>query len=92
MLASRHPPGSGTIMAAKVRRIERIGSFQATDEQGERRTLHVFASSIEADSPAGRLEVRSIYTEDGELVDRVVRGEYRTAWGETLRSDDPAAP
>ena len=79
-------------MTVKVRRIEQTGRFTATDEHGERHTLHVFASSLEDGPHAGRLEVRSIRTEDGESVERVVRGEYRTEWGETLRSDDPDAP
>jgi hypothetical protein len=90
----------GIIMAApakaKVRRIERIGSFRATDERGELHTLHVFASLFEVGPPAGRPAgtqgTRSIRTEDGELMERIIRGEYRTAWGETLRSDDPDAP
>jgi hypothetical protein len=80
----------------KVRRIERIGSFRATDERGDCHTLHVFASLFEvgppADLPAGIQDARSIWTEDGELVDRIGRGEYRTEWGEILRSDDPDAP
>ena len=79
-------------MTVKVRRIEQTGSFMATDEHGERHALHVFASSVEEGPHAGRLEVRSIRTEDGESVERIVRGEYRTALGETLRSDDPDAP
>jgi hypothetical protein len=92
MLASRHSTSVDTTMAAKVKRIEQTGRFRATDERGEGHTLHVFASWIAAGGPAGRLEVRSIHTEDGECLDRVVRGEYRTAWGETFRSDDPDAP
>jgi hypothetical protein len=83
-------------MAAKVRRIERIGSFRATDEHGEEHTLHVFASLVQAGPPAGPdaaiRGMQSIRTEDGESVERVGRGEYRTEWGETLRSDDPDAP
>ncbi len=83
-------------MTAKVRRIERIGSFTATDERGERHTLHVFASLIATGPLAGRdaaiLGMLSIRTEDGESLERVGRGEYRTEWGETLRSDDPDAP
>jgi hypothetical protein len=79
-------------MAAKVKRIVQTGRFHATDEQGEERTLHVFASSLEDGPPAGRLEVRTIRTEDGESLERVGRGESRTEWGETLRSDAPDAP
>jgi hypothetical protein len=81
---------------ARVRRIERTGSFRATGEDGGRYTLHVFSCLLEAgplDGPqAGSRAIRSIWTEDGEAVDRVGRGEYRTAWGEILRSDDPGAP
>jgi hypothetical protein len=80
----------------KVRRIERIGSFTAIDEHGEGHTLHVFASLFEvgplAGPPAAAPGVQSIRTEDGEGVERVGRGAYRTEWGETLRSDDPDAP
>jgi hypothetical protein len=80
----------------KVRRIERTGSFKAIDESGEEHTLHVFASLVQAGPPAGpdagTRGMRSIRTEDGELVERVVRGAYRTAWGETLRSDELDAP
>ena len=83
-------------MTAKVKRIERTGSFTATDEHGERHTLHVFASLVQAGPDAGpkvgTRGMRSIRTEDGEGVDRIGRGEYRTEWGETLRSDDPDAP
>jgi hypothetical protein len=80
----------------KVRRIERIGSFRAIDEHGEGHTLHVFASLFEVGPPAGRPAgtqgARSIWTEDGELLERIGRGEYRTEWGEAFRSDDPDAP
>ena len=85
-------------MAAKVRvrRIEQIGRFRATDEWGALHTLHVFASLIEVGPPsglpAGIQGARTIWTEDGDCLDRVGRGEYRTAWGETFRSDDPDAP
>jgi hypothetical protein len=83
-------------MTAKVKRIERTGSFKATDEHGVWHTLHVFASLLASgalDGPrAGDRGIRSIWTEDGESVERVGRGEYRTEWGETLRSDDPDAP
>jgi hypothetical protein len=77
---------------AKVRRIERTGSFRATGESGGWHTLHVFSCLLEAGPPAQLRGVRSIWTEDGEGVDRIGRGEYRTAWGETFRSDDPDAP
>ncbi len=83
-------------MTAKVRRIEETGHFRAIDEHGQWHTLHVFASLIAAGPLAGPdvggLGVQSIRTEDGESVERVGRGEYRTEWGETLRSDDPDAP
>jgi hypothetical protein len=83
-------------MAAKVKRIEQTGSFRAADEHGEWHTLHVFSSLIDAGPltglHAGIQGIQSIRTDDGESVERVVRGEYRTAWGETLRSDDPDAP
>jgi len=79
-------------MATKLKRIEQTGRFRATDNEGEGRTLYIFTSSIEAGPDAGRLVIRSIHTEDGELVERVGRGEYRTDWGETFRSDDPDAP
>jgi hypothetical protein len=79
-------------MAVKVKRIVQTGRFRATDERGECHTLHVFASSIEDGPHAGRLEVRSVRTEDGESLERVGRGEYRTEWGEAFRSDDPDAP
>jgi hypothetical protein len=76
----------------RVRRIERTGSFRATGEDGGRYTLHVFASLFEAGPPAGVQGARSIWTEDGDLLERVGRGEYRTEWGEAFRSDDPDAP
>jgi hypothetical protein len=83
-------------MTVKVRRIERIGSFTATDEHGEQHTLHVFASLVQAGPlagpDAGVRGMQSIRTADGESLERVGRGEYRTEWGETLRSDDPDAP
>ena len=83
-------------MTAKVRRIEQTGRFTATDEHGQGHTLHVFASLVQAGPPAGpdagTRGMQSIRTEDGEGVERIVRGEYRTEWGETLRSEDPDAP
>lgn len=77
---------------ARVRRIEQTGRFRAVDPHGEWHTLHVFDSLIAAGTRAGTLGVQSIRTEDGECVERIVRGEYLTAWGEALRSDDPDAP
>jgi hypothetical protein len=91
-IAPRHPTNAGTVMTARVKRIEQTGRFRATDEHGEGHTLHVFASLVEVGPPAGALGVQSIRTEDGESVERIVRGEYRTEWGETLRSDDPDVP
>jgi hypothetical protein len=80
----------------KVRRIERTGSFKAIDESGEEHTLHVFASLVQAGPAAGPdagpRGMQSIRTEDGEGLERVGRGAYRTEWGENLRSDDPEAP
>jgi hypothetical protein len=69
-------------VAARVRRIEQTGRFRALDEHGEWHTLHVFASLVAAGPGAGVERVQSIRTEDGEVVGRVARGEYRTEWGE----------
>jgi hypothetical protein len=95
-IAPRHPTNAGTVMTARVKRIEQTGRFRAADEHGEGHTLHVFSSLIDAGPLAGLHAgfqgIQSIHTEDGECLDRVVRGEYRTAWGETFRSDDPDAP
>ena len=79
-------------MKVKVKRIEQTGSFRATDEQGAWHTLYIFTSLLEADPSLGILSVQTIWTEDGERVERIGRGEYLTAWGEVLRSDDPDAP
>jgi hypothetical protein len=83
-------------MTAKVKRIERTGGFTAIDEHGVRHTFHVFASLVEggplAGTEGGIRGIQSIWTADGEGVERIARGVYRTAWSETLRSDDPDAP
>src|SRR3954466_16388538 len=97
-LASRHRTTAGTLMTAKakVRRTGRPGSSRAIEESGELHTPHVFASLFEVGPPPGLAAetqgARSIHTADGECLDRVGRGEYRTAWGETFRSDDTDAP
>jgi hypothetical protein len=83
-------------MTARVKRIERTGSFTATDAHGRPHTLHVFISIIDTGPFKGPhaeiMGVQAIRTEDGEKVSRVGRGEYQILGGETLRSDDSDAP
>jgi hypothetical protein len=72
-------------------------SFDATDEAGGHRTLHVFVDVIDAgtmgDQSATIDGLRSIRTEGGEPVNRLSKGHYQVvATGLILTSSADGAP
>ena len=76
--------------------IRRIGSFEATDDQGKLHEVTIYQTFIKAGSRGGTQEVaglKSLELGNGSAVNRIGQGEYEVvATGAKLRSDDPNAP
>jgi hypothetical protein len=81
-----------------LKRREHVRSFEADDEQGIARTLHVWVDIIAVPNSAVAIgaEVRggtSIMTDDGQSVNALEKGKYQVVGtDEILRSNDPDAP
>jgi len=74
-----------------------VQSFEATDDQGNAYTLHVYQGQIltptRGDSGAALPGWKRILTTDGRPVNRRGKGEYEIAGSrQILRSADPNAP
>ena len=83
-----------------TKRIDQTGSFTAIGDDDRPYTILVFTEIVDlgttGDPDADRQGIKSFKIDLGggktEDVDHIGSGQYRTLSGETLRSDDPAAP
>jgi hypothetical protein len=71
------------------------GSFIATNNCGDRYTIHVYADFTPAGTPEDPgAEVEGpgeLFTSHGDIVTRIGPGEYHTLFGGRMYTDDPAA-
>ena len=80
-----------------VERRDFVRSFRAYDDLGGEHHLFLFAKAVDAADPEGPRGGRAplapeIWMADGRALEYLVKGRYRAASGELLRSDDPDAP